>query len=95
MLQNQRGAVTEMVLHEQDLNEDMGEIVTIFQDIPGFSQHGQDDAEAWWNKDAADHGYQILTKEEIVTSVQVEEYAAINQGNSDDREEGEVESGPT
>jgi len=36
-----------MVVHEQDLNEDMGEIVTIFQNIPGFSQHGQDDAEAW------------------------------------------------
>jgi hypothetical protein len=35
-----------MVLHEQDLNEEMGEIVTMSQDIPGFSQHRQDDAEA-------------------------------------------------
>jgi hypothetical protein len=45
----------------------MGEIVTMSQDIPGFSQHRQDDAEAWLNKDAVDPGYQILTEEEIVT----------------------------
>jgi len=93
MLQNLWGAAAEMVVHEQDLNDDMGEIVTMFQDIPGFSQHGQDDAEAWLNKDAADPGYQILIVEEIVTSVQVEECAAINQGDSDDQEEEEVESG--
>jgi hypothetical protein len=30
MLQNVWGAVTEMVVHEQDLNEDMGEIVMMF-----------------------------------------------------------------
>jgi hypothetical protein len=93
MLQNLWGAATEMVVHEQNLNEDMGEIVTMFQNIPGFSQHGQDDAEAWLNKDAADPGYQILTEEEIVTSVQVEECAAINQGDSNDQEEEEVKRG--
>jgi len=37
MLQNLWGAAAEMVVHEQDLNEDMGEMVTMFQDIPGFS----------------------------------------------------------
>ena len=51
MLQNLWGAATEMVVHEQNLNEDMGEIVTMLQDIPEFSQHGQDDKEAWLNKD--------------------------------------------
>jgi len=55
----------------------MGQTVTMFQDIPGFFQHGQDDAEAWLNKDAADPGCQILTEEEIVTSVQVEEVPLI------------------
>jgi len=34
-----------------------------------------------------------LNSEETVTSVQVEECATINQGDSDDREEEEVESG--
>jgi hypothetical protein len=89
MLQNLWGAAAEMVVHEQDLNEDMSEIVMMFQDTPGFSQHGQDDAEAWFNKDAADPGYQILTEEETATSVQVEECAAISQGDSDDQEEEE------
>jgi hypothetical protein len=93
MLQNLWGAAAEMAVHEQDLNEDMGETVTMFQDIPGFSQHGQDDAEAWLNKDTADPGCQILTEEEIVTSVQVEECAAINHSDSEHQEEEEVESG--
>jgi hypothetical protein len=84
MLQNLWGAAAEIVVHEQDLNEDMGETITMFQDIPRFSQHGQDDAEAWLNKDAADSGYQILTVEETVASVHAEECAAINQGDSDD-----------
>ena len=42
---------------------------------------------------AAEPGYQILTIKETVTSVQVEECSAINQGDSDDQEEEEVESG--
>ena len=92
MQQNLWGAATEIVVYEQDLKEDMGEIVTLFQDIPGFSKHGQGDTKARLNNDAADTGYQILI-EEIITSVCVEECAATNKGNSDYQEE-EVESRP-
>lgn len=57
---------TVSVVHEQDLNKDLGEIGTLSQEIPGFSECGQDDAEARINKDVTDPGYQILSEEEIL-----------------------------
>lgn len=60
MMQNLWGAAAAIVVYEHDLKEDIGEIVTLFQDILGFSKHGQGNTEAWLNNDAADTGYQIL-----------------------------------
>lgn len=86
------------VIYEQDQSEDVREIVNLFQEIPGFSECGQDDVEAWINNSADDPGYQVLNDEEIVAIVQNEECADIikdDDSGSNDEEQEQAENGPT
>lgn len=69
-------------------------IVTLFQEIPKFSECGQDDAEAQLINDVADSGYQILNEEKIVAVVQNEECADVHQNDSDGKEREEAKSEP-
>lgn len=47
----------------QDLNDALGEIVILFQEIPGFSENLIDDMEAQLNTSGDDPGYRIVIKE--------------------------------
>ncbi|PRD25821.1 UNVERIFIED_CONTAM: hypothetical protein NCL1_39815 [Trichonephila clavipes] len=57
---------------EKDINDDHREEITDFvQSIPGF-QEWDEDVETWMACDAEDCGFQMLSDDKIVTSVQEE-----------------------
>lgn len=46
-----------MVVYQQDLNEDAGENITFFQEIPRFSECRKDNAKARLHNEAAEPGF--------------------------------------
>ncbi|XP_046629071.1 jerky protein homolog-like [Neodiprion virginianus] len=62
----------------------INEFVEIFHAIPGFTECDNDDAENWLKDDANDPGYQILTDDQIVSSVLHDEDSDSDDKHSDE-----------
>ncbi|KAF0691200.1 jerky protein-like [Aphis craccivora] len=57
---------------EEDLNT-LDDLIDLFNEIPGFKDCNYDDAVNWLTTDANDLRYQILNRDEIISSLQNEE----------------------
>jgi hypothetical protein len=57
------------------------ELLEIINNIPGCSDCGFEEATEWMKIDADDHGFQILTNQKIVDSIQEEDNSEGEEDN--------------
>ncbi|GFX44251.1 uncharacterized protein TNCV_4376391 [Trichonephila clavipes] len=80
-----------------DINDEhMKEITDFVQSIPGFQEHDEEDVETWMACVAEDCGFQMLTNDEIVTSVQEGSDTVDDETDEDeDNNNNESNKGPS
>ncbi|GFW15746.1 uncharacterized protein TNCV_3582441 [Trichonephila clavipes] len=77
---------------EKDFNDDQREEITHFvQSIPGVRESNEEDVDTWMACDAEDFRFQMLSDDEIVTSVQ-EESDPVNDATDQDEDNNNNES---
>ncbi|GFU32456.1 uncharacterized protein TNCV_3720791 [Trichonephila clavipes] len=77
---------------EKDFNDDhREEIIDFVQSIPGFQECDEDDVGTWMVCDAENCGFQLLSDDEIMTSMQ-EEFDPVDDEIDEDEDNNNSES---
>jgi hypothetical protein len=74
-------------------NDEVEEITSLFNEIPGFEQCETSDAREWLETDANDQGFQILNDQEITDTVK--ESKVCDESDEEENDYASIDEGPS